>query len=59
MNETFRKAFKARFGIRFGHSLKTGFIWKLKPLSAEGYASHSLVLQNEPPTKLSRSIWYT
>ena len=59
MNETFRKAFKARFGISFGHGLKTGIIWKLKLLSARGYASHNLVLQNEPPTKLSRSIWYT
>ena len=42
------------FSTSFELSLiKKPFFWKLKPLSAGRYTSHTLVLENKPPTKLS------
>ena len=56
MPETFPKHFCTNFGL----SLKKNAIFgKLKDLSAKGYMSHTLVLENLPATKWSRCPWNT
>ena len=59
MNETFPKRFQNVFVPVLDLVSKNAIFGKLKALSARGYMSHTLVLENLPATKWSRYPWST